>query len=315
MSISRTVLRWGLIGGLAVGGLAILVPEQTQMGIHTVRAKAQQLIGMCIDDPTALRAQIANLTETYPDRIAEIRGEVAEVDMQLADFTHEMDVASRVVAMTTNDLNDLKRLVDRAEVKRNELNDGQSPAVLIRYNGNRFDVNEALTEAHRINDVRQTYKDRLAHSKQQATFLGEQRTRLTEILDRLEREYSTLQTQLVALDREIVAIERNERLIDLTRDQEQTLRKYEKFGQVGSIKEVQSQLARIRTEQEARLQALSKRTVRDSYEERATLELDGAQNGEMLEDPFTDLDEDQNAPAVEPASSRSLAWSGVVIIE
>ncbi|MEM7229196.1 MAG: hypothetical protein AAF432_10315 [Planctomycetota bacterium] len=311
MSISRSILRWGLIGGVAVAGLAIIKPAETEMGLRHVKNKAEQFIGMCIDDPTALRAQIADLTETYPERIAEVHGEITEVDMQLAEFNHDIEVASRVVAMTGNDLEELRRLVTRAETQRAE-----SPrAVQIRYQGVRYDVDQALHEAHRINDVRQVYKDRLEHSKQQATFLDEQRQRLTDIVDRLEDEYATLQTQLDTLDREIAAIERNERLIELTQDQEQTLQKYEKFGQVTSIKEVQSQLARIRTEQEARLQALTQQSTRDTYEDRARLELDTEDGVDLLDDPFQDLIEGDDTDATVEPASNSLAWSGVVVIE
>jgi len=318
MCISRTVLRWGLIGGLAVGGLALLVPAETEMALQQARSKAQDLIGTCMDDPNAYRAKIADLADDYPDRIAEVRGEIAEVDTQLTEFDHELDVARRVVAMTTNDLTQLKRLVERAETRMTTETGDNGHGVLIRYNGARYDIDEAIHEARRINDVRQSYRDRLDHSQQQQAFLNEQRTRLAEILDRLEREYTELQDELLSLDREIAAIERNERLIELTKAHEQKLARYENMGQITSIKDVKAQFARIRTEQEARLQALSERSTRNTYEERAVLELEGEQKNVDSTDPFAELETDVTPDAKESdASARKsgLAWSGVVIIE
>ncbi len=315
MGITRTLLRWGLIGGLALGGLTLLIgPENVAMGLSKVRTSAQDVVGKVIDDPTVLRMQLQKLANQYPDRIAEVRGELAQVEHQLAQLDRDVEVATRVVSMTTDDLSELRQLVTRAEARQQS----GVRAVAIRHDGVRYDIDEAYNEAHRINHVRQTYADRLAYDKQQSKFLGEQRVRLVEILNNLETEFSTYQAQLYQLEREIESIERNDRLIELTQEQEATLRSFDRFGKVGNLKQIQSKLAELRAVQQAQLESLSKRGVDRNYESRAEFELNSQDPGFM--DPFADLDRpvpSEQEPAVEEISTndKNLAFNGPEVIE
>jgi chromosome segregation ATPase len=306
-----------LIGGLALGGITLLVgPESVAMGLSKVRNTAQGMVGSVIDDPTILRMQLQQLADQYPDRIAEVRGELAQVEHQLAQLERDVEVATRVVAMTTDDLTELRQLVTRAEAKQQS----GVRTVAIRHDGVRYDVDEAYTEAHRINHVRQTYADRLDYDKQQTKFLGEHKVRLQEILGTLESEFSTYQAQLYQLEREIESIERNDRLIELTQEQEATLRSFDRFGKVANLKQIQSKLAELRAVQQAQLESLSKRGVDRNYEARAEFDLNANTPGFM--DPFADLDRPapaEEAPSVEEISndeeSKNLVWNGPAIVE
>lgn len=306
MAITRFILRWGLISGLALGGATLLIgPERVAAGLAHVRVRAQTLVDQCTDDPAALRRQLAELAEQYPDRIAEVRGEVAEVDHQVSQFQHDVEIASRVVALTTDDLNQLKTLVARAEAQSNS----GARAVAIRWEGLRFDVPEAYTEARRINHVRQTYRDRLAHNEQQIEFLAEQKVRLAEILGKLESEYDTYQAQLWQLDRQIDSIQRNEKLIELTEQQQATLDSYSRYEKVGSLRQLEAKLAELRTIQEAQLQALAKRGLQKDYEQEAL----GVDSPDFNDDPFADILEvigpvDVEEVEVIDGSSNSVAW-------
>jgi len=286
MAITRFVLRWGLIGGLAFAGSMMLIGEDGRAhvaaGLAQLRGHAYSLLAQCSDDPEILRQQLAALSEQYPQRIAEVKGEIAEVDRHIAQFDHDINVAQGVITLTTNDLQQLKTLIARAE----ERSTVSVRPVAIRYEGVRFDVNEAYGEARRINHVRQTYRDRLAHDEQQMVFLTEQNTRLDEILVKLESEFDTYQAQLWQLDRQIDAIQRNERLIELTEEQQATLDSYERFGKIGNLKQLEAKLAELRTIQEAQLEALSKRNFHNDYHAQAELELEG---DPTLDDPFSEL--------------------------
>jgi len=313
MSITRTVLRWGLVSGLALGGVTLLVgPDRVCAGLSQIRGKAQNVIDNCIDDPVALRRQLEGLAGQYPDRIAEVRGEIAEVEHQLGQFTRDVEIAERVVAMTTTDLGELKTLVARAE----ESAKSTARQVSIRYQGVKFDVEEAYNEARRINNVRGTYNDRLANDKQQITFLTQQKDRLNEVLGKLESEYSTFQAQLWALDRQIDAIERNDRLIALTEEQQRTLASYEKFGKIGSLKQLEGKLAELRAKQEAQLETLSKRGVHMDYENKAELDLDT--NG-PTDDPFADVTQptadETDETETTSDNSKSLVFAEPIVIE
>ena len=235
MCITRSILRIGLVGALALGGVTLLVgKDRVAAGISMIRHKAQNVVDNCVDDPVALRRQLQDLAGQYPDRIAEVRGEMGEVDHQLKQFTRDVGIAERVVAMAGEDLGQLKELVARAE----ESAKTTARPVSIRFEGVKFDVEQAYNEARRINNVRGTYQDRIANDNQQIAFLTEQKDRLGKILSKLETEYSTFQAQLWQLDRQIDSIERNERLIALTEEQQRTLASYEKFGKAGDRKSV-----------------------------------------------------------------------------
>ena len=304
--ITRGILRWGVIGGLALGGATLLLgPQRVAMGISHLRTKAQNMVELSLDDPAALRHQLEQLANEYPDRIAEVRGEIAEIDHQLSQFERDMEIANRVVAMTTEDLGELRALVAKAEA---EATSGVR-RVSIRFEGTRFDIDEAYTEGRRINAVRGTYTDRLEHDKVQVDFLHEQKSRLAEILGKLESEFDTYQGQLWQLDRQIDAIQRNERLIELTEQQQETLESYSRFD-TPNLKQIEGQLAKLRAEQEAQLQVLAKRGVNRDYEDRAKFELE---SGQYDRNPFDDIIEmELNA---DETSAEEIGWDEPVIIQ
>jgi chromosome segregation ATPase len=316
MCITRCILRWGLISALAVGGLAVLAPDHTAACFSMIRGKAQNAMDNFVSDPVALRHQLEGLSKEYPDRIAEVRGEIAEVDHQIGQFSRDIAIAQRVVAMTSKDLDELGTLVARAE----ESVKSTSRPVSIRYAGTKLNLDEAYNEGRRIQHVRTTYGDRQAHDQQQLTFLTQQKQRLTEILNKLESEFSTFQAQLWALDRQIDAIERNERLITLTEEQQATLASYEKFGKVGSLKQLEAKLAELRTKQEAQLQYLSKQGVNTDYENRAQMELNSKSwSSNPFDEPPGATEPTGNSSECDEQSAddtnKTLAFSQPIVIE
>ncbi len=310
-SITRGILRYGVIGGLALGGVTLLVgPVRVAAGLAQVRVKAQNVVDSCVDDPVALRRQLEQLADEYPDRIAEVRGEIAEVTYQISQFDRDIAIAKQVVLMTTDDLQEFKTLVARAEAEARTT----ARPISIRHDGVRYDIEEAYDEGRRINNVRGTYQDRLAHDAFQLKLLNEQKDRLTEILSKMEGEYSTYRSKLWQLDRQIDAVQRNERLIKLTEQQQATLESYNRFGKIRNLKQLEAKLAEIRAFQQAQLETLEKRGVHYDYEERARFELDsdGAAVG-----PFdTIIEIEMDADAEEgPQPDRSVVWAGPKVIE
>lgn len=309
MSISRCVLRWGLIGGLTLGGATLLLgPERVAQGLGMMRAKAQHVVDGAInsDDPQALRRNLERLADEYPERIAEVQGELAEVEHQLEQFKRDIEISDRVVAMTTEDLGELKSLVARAEATQSN-NRG---TVFVRFEGIRFDINEAYDEARRINQVRVTYEDRMAHDAQQVEFLTEQKDRLNEILVKLETDFATYQTQLWQLDREIDAIERNERLIELTKAQQETLDSFDRYGKVTNLRQLQGKLAELRKIQQAQLKELAKRGIRHDYQREAenSMNMETVRNDDVnFGDPFAEI-EIESLEAPESDASDTVAW-------
>ncbi len=312
-SIPRFVVRWGLISALALGGMTLLIgPERVGAGLAQVRAKAQSVVDRVVDNPIVLRQQLEALAEEYPDRIATVRGEIAEVETQIAQFERDSDVAHRVVALTVEDLGELKGLVTRAEEHQLTANG----PVYIRFQGIRFDAEEAYDEAHRINHVRVTYQDRMASNKQQLAILNEQRQRLLEIVNQLDEEYVTFQTQMWQLDRQIDAIERNQRLIEMTEQLQATLASYDRWGQVGNLRQLEGKLAELRTIQKAQLDQLAKKGIRQDYEKKAVYELDGSNTDiDSFSGFFNQLETETDGEAQPSESANTIAWIGPVIVE
>ncbi|MHC4129820.1 MAG: hypothetical protein ACYSWT_03855 [Planctomycetota bacterium] len=271
-----------------------------------VRAKAQSVVDLAVDNPAALRRQLEDLADEYPDRIATVRGEIAEVDHQLSQFERDTEIAARVVAMTTDDLTELKTLITRAEGV-----DGRP--VYVRFSGVRFGLDQAYGEARRINNVRVTYDDRVSCNQQQLQLLNQQKARLVDVLSQLEEEYTTFETQMWQLDRQIDAIERNERLIDMTEQLQATLATYDQWSKVGNLHQLEAKLAELQTIQEAQLATLEKQGIHRDYEKRAKYDLEtesAPQDG-----PFDDLLEETDTQAETDEPADSFAWLGPVIVQ
>jgi chromosome segregation ATPase len=309
--ITRGILRWGLIGGLALVGVSLLIgPERVAVGLSQIRMKAQTLVDSAMDDPAALRRQLKRLAEQYPDRIAEVEGEIGEVEHQIAVSERDIEVARLVVANTTDDLQTLKTLIARAE----EQAASTARTVALRFQGVRFDIDEARQEGYRINNVRSNFQDRLAADEFQVNLLREQKNRLVEIHRKLESEYDTYLTQLQQLDREIDAIARNDRLIKLIEQQQATLDSYAKFEDVDNLHQLQSKLAELRTIQKAQLDRLEKVGVRRDYEEEARYQLDTQNLDDNGVENLFETGKEGDTDNVNE-SDDSIAWAGPLVID
>jgi hypothetical protein len=288
---SRFIVRWGLIGGLAIGGITLLVgPQRVMACIDQIRKEANSAVENLVDDPVALRRQLDDLAREYPSRIAQARGEIARLDQQLEQFERDERIAIRVVELTTEDLEVLRGLVEGAEVTVNQNGSGS-----VFFEGVRYDLDGAYAEGRRIRTVKANYQDRLASDRRQMELMGEQRVRLVSILEKIEHEHETYRAQLWQLDREIDAIERNDHIIAMVEQQQETLSGFDRLGSAGNLDQVRSRLAEIRTVQESTILALTDSGTGADYETRARFDT----SGELLEDPFThytqeSIDEDES---------------------
>ena len=307
MSMTRCIFRWGLISTLALGGATLLIgPQRMAAGLAHVRVKAQSIVDGTSDDPMVLRRQLAELAEDYPQRIDEVQGEIAEVNHQIGQFVHDTEVAVRVVAMTTEDLGELKTLITKAR-------EVTGRPVFVRFEGVRFGIDQAYGEARRIQNVRVTYGDRVACNRQQLKVLNQQKARLYEIQSKLQDEYSTFETQMWQLDRQIDAIERNARLIEMTEQLQATLAGYDHWGKLDNLKQLQAKMAELQAIQDAQLDTLAKVGIRYDHEKRAQYDLDGLNQPVTTDDPFGDLHPDTDVEVEDAANT--FAWLSPVVIE
>jgi hypothetical protein len=276
---SRFVVRWGIIGGLALGGITLLVgPQRVMACIDQLREEANSVVENLVDDPIALRRQLDTLAREYPKRIAEVQGEIARLNLQLEQFVRDEKISIRVVELTTVDLEVLRDLVEDAEATTRP-----NSRATVRFEGVRYDLDGAYSEGRRIRTVKSNYEDRLASDRRQMQLMGEQKIRLESILEKIEQEHETYRTQLWQLDREIDAIERNDHIIAMVEQQLETLSDFDRLGGAGNLNQVRARLAEIRTVQESTILALTDVGTGTDYETRARFDT----SGQIFEDPFT----------------------------
>ena len=279
---TRFIVRWGLIGGLAIGGVTLLVgPQRVIACFDQLRQEATTIVDGIVDDPVALRRQLDDLAREYPQRIAEITGEVSKIEQQLIQFERDESIARNVVKLTTQDLESLKDLVRLAE---QEEGIGET-SVSFWFEGVRFDLESAYTKARRIRTVRANYEDRLAADRRQMELMHEQRDRLSVILEKIKHEHEQYRSQLWQLDREIDAIERNDHIIAMVERQQNSLSNFDRFGSGNNLDQVRSKLAEIRTVQESAILALTETGGGSDYETRARF----AMSEGSYENPFEEV--------------------------
>jgi len=290
---SRFIVRWGIIGGLAVGGITLLVgPQRVMACLDQLRQEANSVVENLVDDPVALRRQLDDLARQYPTRIADVRGEIARLEQQLEQFLRDEKIAIRVVELTTVDLEVLRGLVDEAE----SMSPLDGSHVSIRFEGVRYDLESAYSEGRRIRTVRANYEDRLASDRRQMGLLNEQGSRLGDLLEKIEHEHETYRSQLWQLDREIDAIERNDHIIAMVEQQQETLSGFDRFGSARNLDQVRAKLAEIRTVQESTILALTDSGAGSDYETRARFDT----SDQLFENPFIQTVDERVEEAVGP---------------
>jgi hypothetical protein len=289
---SRFIVRWGIIGGLAVGGITLLVgPQRVMACIDQLRQEANTVVENLVDDPVALRRQLDDLARQYPKRIAEVRGEIARLDQQLEQFIRDERISIRVVELTTVDLEVLREFVEDAQATT--MLRGTSSIV---FEGVRYNLEGAYAEGRRIRTVRANYVDRLASDRRQMELMGEQKTRLVSILGKIEHEHETYRSQLWQLDREIDAIERNDHIIAMVEQQQETLSSFDRLGSAGNLDQVRSRLAEIRTVQESTILALTDMGTGSEYETRARFDTSDELFGGPFHQTVEEIEDDGVGP-------------------
>ncbi|MEO1535171.1 MAG: hypothetical protein AAFS11_06380 [Planctomycetota bacterium] len=289
-------VRVGVIGALGVGA-AFLVAEAAQPG--SARAIVKQAghnvssaINSNIDDPVALREQLRDLESQYPKKIEAVRGDLAELEGQIAQFERELAVAERVVALADQDLGEMQHLLAKAEDARST-----HRIVRVRFDNESMDMSQAYAKAERIQQLRDSYATRASEIGRDLTFLSEQESHFGELLTTLETERAQFQNQLWQLDQEIDAIARNERLLEILEDRQRTLDEMSPYS-ADSLDQVTSRISSIKAEQKARMEALTNRSLEDTFLDRAKVEVGADTTAEITFE--TELDEIEVGEPVEP---------------
>jgi predicted RNase H-like nuclease (RuvC/YqgF family) len=271
MSLSKNIVRYGVLTALVAGTATVVVGPDT-MGalLRQTRDDVRDVAAKQVRDPVALRAQIRSLAEEYPKRIADVRGDLAELREQVRQLEREKEVSERVVSLAAADLEQMGDMLSRAEVAQAE-NPGHVVRVVLANES--VELEDAYAKASRVRQVQDAYANRHAEIERDLGYLAQQEQRLVALADQLESENAAFQAQMWQLDRQIDSIQRNERLITMMEKRQRTLED-NSSTRAHSLDQIAARFADVRAKQEARLEALSTTGAVTSYEDRAKVQID-----------------------------------------
>lgn len=276
MAIVKNMVRFGVVGTLVGGGL-IVAAEVARPGSASAIAdegmdRVGSMIDRQIDDPIALRRQLKSLEEKYPAKIDEVRGDLLEVQEQIAQVQRKLDESRMVVQLTEADLGRLEQgIAQGREVS------GENPSAIVRITFNRrsVDLSEAYTEHDRIRKTRDTHQTLAEDMQRDLGYLVEQEQQLAGVLQRLETERAEFRGKIYALDAQIDAIARNDRLIKTMEERAQTIERHSRY-EAASLDQLEQRIAAMRSEQQARLDAITGSAEERDYTAEASFLVDQA---------------------------------------
>jgi hypothetical protein len=272
MGVLKTIVRIGIVT-VAVVGVGVLIAGPHRVGAlwERLRGAVGTAIDEHIDDPTALRTQLRTLESQYPERITDLRGDLAQLVEQRRQMERDRAVAERVVALADRDLAALKPLLAQAETARASAGPGQ--LVTVRFDQDVLPLDQAQKRAGEIAQTRSAYTGRARDAARDLSYMGQQQERLQALLAQLETERADFQAQLWQLDRQVDSIARNDRLIELMQKRQKTIDECSRY-EAGNLDQVQAHMAEVRSRQEAELELLAHTQDRLDYEDQARGQLD-----------------------------------------
>jgi hypothetical protein len=90
-TFGKNALRIGTIVALAGGATALIAgPERVGAVFQQAKTTVNAAIDQNVEDPIAMRAQLRDLEGQYPERIAMVREDLAELETQVAQLSREL---------------------------------------------------------------------------------------------------------------------------------------------------------------------------------------------------------------------------------
>lgn len=278
--IIKTLIRVGVITAASAGAAVLIAgPERAAALVSQARQKIMTTIDERIEDPVALRSQLRELERDYPERISQVRGDLAELQEQMRQLERDRAVSERVVALADRDLALIDPALDEAEAVQAQQASfsGVRAVASVCFDNHTYTLEQARTRAQQIGQTRVAYANRAADAAHDLIYLQQQEQRLDKLLGQLEHERSQFQGQLWQLDRQVDAIARNEKLIEMLEKRKQTIEECSRY-EVGSLDQMVARLAEVRARQQAELDVLSGQDGGLGYEEIAKMQL-GSEQG------------------------------------
>lgn len=275
-SLAKSLFKTTLIGTAvvgALGGAALLAagPHRAKAVMHQVRDQVSHAIDARLDDPIALRNKLRELEAQYPQRIASLRADHAELRQQIGQLERERAISERVVELAEEDLAVLRPIFEEATAGA-AAGTPHARLAAVAFDDQIYSLQRAEAKIRQVDNTRQAHATRANDAEHSLTYLRQQSARFEEAVAQLEAEQAAFRIQLEQLNRQVDSIERNERLIDMLAERKRTLEECESYD-CASLDQVTGKLQQILTHQSAELDVLSSTAEAVSYEDLAREEL------------------------------------------
>jgi len=273
--ITKTAI-FSLLAVTAIAGGTYLLagPGRATAMAHQFKDQVSKVIDVNLDDPNAIRRQLVTIEKEYPERIAEVRLDLADLRGDISKLEEELAVSDRVVVLAGEDLAHLQSQASGAKLT-------SLSGSTLRAQISRQDARERSLE-----QIILANRGRAVEAVQDLEVLKGQEQRLDGMVQQLESERAQFQVQLSQLERQVDSIARNDRMITLMEKRNRTIEKIRSWDAV-SLDQISSHITKIRTRQEARLDVLTQDEDHVNYEDLAREELragrlSGAHEGSLM---------------------------------
>jgi chromosome segregation ATPase len=271
----KSIVRFGVIAGLATGGLVLIAGPQR---VHALVKQGCQTVNGVIDsnisDPVVLRSKLRQLEEQYPKRIEQVEGDLAQLQTQKAQLSRELKIAQQVVELTDKDHTQLSAALEQVDSQRIRLAStaDESEYVLIVDN-QRLSPEAAQSRDEQILATKAANAAKAADLEKHLSYLGQQEQRFADLLTKLKSEQTQFRAQLWDLDRQVDAVARNERMIEVMKSRQHTLDEQGSY-RAESLGQFQQSVAARLAQQEATLSSLAQNQAVSNYEQQAAQMVD-----------------------------------------
>ncbi len=312
MALIKGIVRFGVISALALGTGAVVAEWASPGSVSAMAGQAKNSITNAIDNnidnPVALRAQIRALEAEYPRKIGEVRSDLNDVQEQIGQLRHQLAVSDKVVALTRADLAQLDSMIEQARGVQSQHN---GAVVRVSFQRTSLDLSGAYAKRAQIEQTAKFHAERVKELTRDLGYLVQQEQQLAALRDRLETEQTEFQAQLFQLDAQIDSIDRNDRLIAMMEKRQKTIDEQSRY-RTDSLDQLHAKLSSIRTEQQARLEAITNADHARDYETEAEYLIQQGDDGPVvlpetgfqIEPQVIEITPETESQASKPMASR-----------
>ncbi|MEQ8764326.1 MAG: hypothetical protein RL885_10395 [Planctomycetota bacterium] len=254
---TKTIVKVGLIG-LVVGGAAtaILGKHRVSKAFHAVKDGVCRSVDGIVPEGQALHADMEELKDEYPRRIAELEAMLQDIDAEIMKQTDQVELYGNVVAMVETDLDNLQPQLEAGDVAS------------INFRGGHYTVRDAQRKGNELLDVRDDYQRRLNSGQQSLDLLRTESEGIRTELGKLRYEYEEFLDRYHQLQREIEMIKTTDKLIELA-ERRQRLYGIDNSDRLANLASIEKKISQRRSEQMEKMKAYGTTTTAKDYETRA----------------------------------------------